>query len=45
MTKVVIINERTVKDGKLLKKYNTANTMEDSKIVKDGIGHANGSQS
>lgn len=35
--KVVICNEKVLKDGKLRKKYLTTNTMENSQIVKDGI--------
>jgi len=42
MTKVVICNERVLKDGKLLKKYNTSTTMEDSQIVRDGVKNAHG---
>ena len=42
MPKVIICNERVLKDGKLLKKYNTANTIENSKVVKEGVKNADG---
>ena len=42
MAKVVICNEVVVKDGKLLRRYSTANTMEKSKVVKDGVKNADG---
>ena len=38
--KTMIKTERVLKNGKLLTRYEMVNTMEESKIVKDGIKYA-----
>lgn len=37
MAKVITTSERVLQDGKLLIKYKLVNTIEDYKVVKDGI--------